>query len=98
MFDFAMKLILGTQNDRDLKRLRPKVAQIGELESKVKALSDDQMRARIAELKDEVQNKGRSLDDVLAESFALTREAGVRALGMRHFDVQLNGGMVLHAG
>jgi len=98
MFDFAMKLIMGTQNERDMKKSRPRVAAIGALESKMKALSDDQMRARIAELKDEVQNKGRSLDDVLVESFALTREAGVRALGMRHFDVQLIGAMVLHRG
>jgi preprotein translocase subunit SecA len=98
MLDLAMKLLLGSQNDRDLKKLQPRVAQIGALEAKVKALTDDQMRARITELKDEVQNKGRSLDEVLPESFALTREAGVRALGMRHFDVQLIGGMVLHSG
>ena len=98
MFDFAMKLIMGTQNERDIKRLRPKVAAIGELESKVKALTDDQMRARIAEMRVEVQEKGKTLDDALIESFALTREAGVRALGMRHFDVQLIGGMVLHQG
>jgi preprotein translocase subunit SecA len=98
MFDIAMKMILGSQNDRDLKRLKPKVVQINELESKVKPLTDDQIRARIAEFKDQVQHKGRSLDDVLAECFALTRESGMRALGMRHFDVQLIGGMVLHQG
>ena len=98
MFDIAMKMILGSQNDRDLKRLKPKVVQINELESKVKPLTDDQIRARIAEFKDQVQHKGRSLDDVLPECFALIRESGVRALGMRHFDVQLIGGMVLHQG
>ena len=98
MYDLAMKLIMGTQNERDLKKLRARVVAISNLESKVKALSDDQMRARIAELKVEVQDKGRSLDEVLPESFALTREAGVRALGMRHFDVQLIGAMVLHQG
>jgi preprotein translocase subunit SecA len=89
--------VFGTQNDRDLKRLRPLVERIGELESGVRALSDADLRARTAALRQRV-SAGTSLDDLLPEAFATVREAGRRVLNMRHYDVQLIGGMVLHAG
>jgi preprotein translocase subunit SecA len=109
--------IFGTKNDRDIKAMRPRVAAINALEDRMKALSDDQITARIAELKVEVRKamadkrsrKARGedltkdevnaiLDGVMHECFALTREAGRRVLGMRHYDVQLIGGMTLHSG
>src|SRR5512138_719850 len=98
MFNYALKKILGTKNERELKRLRPLVARVNELEPRMKALSPEDFPRLVAEWKEQVQKKGRSLDDVTPEAFALVREAGVRALGMRHFDVQLIGGAVLHSG
>jgi preprotein translocase subunit SecA len=95
--DFVVKKIVGSKNDRELRKIAPIVARTNELESRVAALSQEQMQARIRDLKGEV-SKGRKLDDIVPEVFALTREAGKRALGMRHFDVQLIGGMVLHTG
>jgi preprotein translocase subunit SecA len=89
--------VIGTQNERELKRLRPRVAQINALESSIKPLSDDELRAKTAEFRERVAN-GESLDDLLPEAFAVVREAGWRVLNMRHFDVQLIGGMVLHSG
>ena len=89
--------VIGTQNDRELKRLRPRVADINALEPATKALTDDQLRAKTAEFKTRVGN-GEPVDDLLPESFAVVREAGRRVLNMRHYDVQLIGGMVLHAG
>src|SRR5690349_6557767 len=89
--------IVGTQNDRELKRLRPRVADINAFEPAIKALSDDQLKAKTAEFKSRLAN-GETLDDVLPEAFAVVREAGRRVLQMRHYDVQLIGGMVLHNG
>ncbi len=89
--------IVGTKNERELRKLQPRVAAINVLEPGVRLLTDDQIRARTLELKQRVQ-EGASLDDVLPEAFALCREAGRRTVGMRHFDVQLIGGMVLHHG
>ncbi|MGE4292763.1 MAG: preprotein translocase subunit SecA [Desulfovibrio sp.] len=91
------KKIFGSKNDRYLKKCRPAVQRINELEERMQALSDDEMRAQVAAWRTEVQN-GRSLDDLLPECFALVREAGVRSLEMRHFDVQLIGGIALHEG
>ncbi|SKA90264.1 preprotein translocase subunit SecA [Paucidesulfovibrio gracilis DSM 16080] len=91
------KKIFGSKNDRYLKKCRPMVKRINDLEERMQALSDDAMRAQVASWREEVQN-GRSLDDLLPECFALVREAGVRSLEMRHFDVQLIGGMALHEG
>jgi preprotein translocase subunit SecA len=98
MVNYVLKKILGTKNERELKRLRPLVARVGELEPRMKALKDEDFPRLVAEWKQQVREKGRSLDDVMPEVFALVREAGVRALGMRHFDVQLIGGAVLHSG
>jgi preprotein translocase subunit SecA len=89
--------VIGTQNDRELKRLMPLVAQINELEATIQPLSDEQLRAKTAEFKERVA-KGETLDELLPEAFAVVREAGRRALNMRHYDVQLIGGMILHSG
>src|SRR5579885_1605506 len=89
--------IIGTKNDRELKRLRPKVQAIGELEPSIQKLSDAELRAKTDEFRRRLQN-GETLDDLLVEAFAVVREAGRRVLNMRHFDVQLIGGMVLHRG
>ena len=89
--------VIGTQNEREIKRLRPLVAEIGALEPQVQALTDEQLRQKTEEFKNRVAG-GESLDDVLVEAFAVVREAGKRVLNMRHFDVQLIGGMVLHSG
>ena len=98
MVNYVLKKILGTKNERELKRLHPLVARINELEPRMKALSDADFPRLTAEWKQQVQERGRPLDELLPEAFALVREAGIRALGMRHFDVQLIGGAVLHSG
>ncbi len=97
MIEYVLKKIIGTKNDRELKRAIPKVAHINELETKMRALKDEDFARETARLKQEVAN-GKSLDDVLFEAFAMTREAGRRVLGQRHYDVQMIGGMFLHQG
>jgi preprotein translocase subunit SecA len=89
--------VFGTQNERDLKRLRPLVAEVGAFEPAVKALSDEQLRGKTAEFRQRFA-QGETLDDLLPEAFAVVREAGWRVTNMRHFDVQLIGGAVLHKG
>jgi preprotein translocase subunit SecA len=89
--------VIGTQNERELKRLRPRVTEINALEASIQPLSDEQLRGKTAEFRQRVAN-GEPLDDLLPEAFAVVREAGRRVLNMRHFDVQLIGGMVLHSG
>jgi len=89
--------IFGSQNERVLKKLNPLVDQINTLEAGLKSLDDDALRAKTGELKTRLAN-GSPLDDLLPEAFALVREASMRTLGMRHFDCQLVGGMVLHDG
>ena len=93
---FAAK-IFGSANERKIKGLRPKVEAINALEAEVAKLSNDQLRARTAEFRQQLAN-GASLDDLLVPAFATVREAAKRTLGQRHFDVQLIGGMVLHQG
>jgi len=97
IIDKALAKVFGTANERELKRMAPIVAQINSLETQTRALTDEQLRARTAEFRQRVAD-GESLDDVLPEAFAVVREAGRRTLNMRHFDVQLIGGMVLHRG
>ncbi len=97
LIDAILRKIVGTKNERELRKLQPRVLAINELEPSVRALTDEQVRERTFELKDRLA-RGAQLDDVLHDAFALCREAGRRALGMRHFDVQLIGGMVLHQG
>jgi preprotein translocase subunit SecA len=89
--------VIGTQNEREIKRLMPRVADINALEPQTAALTDEQLRAKTDEFRARVAN-GESLDDLLPDAFAVVREAGLRVLNMRHFDVQLIGGMVLHKG
>src|SRR3982750_3205926 len=97
MLDTLLAKVVGTQNDRELKRLRPIVAEVNALEPSIQALSDAQLRGKTAEFKQRLAN-GESLDDLMPEAFAVVREAGRRVLNMRHFDVQLIGGAVLHKG
>jgi preprotein translocase subunit SecA len=98
MFNYVVRKVIGTKNERELKRMRPVVSRINDLEPKMKAMQDADFPRRTAELKEEVQNKGRTLDDILPEAFAMVREAGRRVLSQRHFDVQMIGGMILHKG
>ncbi|QEY25963.1 preprotein translocase subunit SecA [Neisseria zalophi] len=91
------KKVFGSRNDRLLKQYRKTVSKINDLEPKIKALSDDELKAKTPEFKQRIAN-GESLDSILPEAFAVCREASRRVLGMRHFDVQLIGGMVLHNG
>jgi len=93
----AVKRVFGDANQRQLKKLNPRVALVRELEPKMKALSDAQLAAKTAEFRQKLDN-GASLDDLLVESFAVAREAAVRTLGMRHYDCQVLGGIVLHQG
>ncbi len=97
MLDTLLAKVFGTQNQRDLKRVQPLVAAIGEREDDVRALSDEGLRAQTAELRQR-RDQGAELDDLLIDAFAVVREAGRRMLAMRHFDVQLVGGIVLHRG
>src|SRR5918993_5435741 len=89
--------VIGTQNEREIKRLRPLVAEINALEPSIQPLTDAQLRAKTGEFRQRVA-AGATLDDMLPEAFAVVREAGWRVLKMRHFDVQLMGGMILHTG
>ncbi len=91
------KAIFGSSNDRYLKSLRPIIKRINDLEGQISALTDEQLQAQTPKLKAEL-DAGKSLDDILPEAFATVREASKRVLGMRHFDVQLIGGIVLHRG
>ena len=84
-------------NKKDVKRLEQRVAQINALEDKMKALSDEELRGKTDEFKARLE-KGETLDDILNEAFAVMREASSRVSGMRHFDVQLMGGIILHQG
>ncbi len=97
MIEFVLKKIIGTKNDRELKKTTPRVVRINEFETKMRALKDEDFARETARLKTEVGN-GKSLDDVLYEAFAITREASRRVLGQRHYDVQMIGGMFLHQG
>src|SRR5687767_15531535 len=97
MFGSLAKKIFGSVNDRRLKSYRPKIAAINAMEAELEALSDEQLRARTAEFKQQLA-QGKTLDDILVPAFATVREAAKRTLGQRHFDVQLIGGMVLHEG
>ena len=111
-FDKILTKIFGTANERLMKKLWPVVAQINSLEEGLKVLSDEQLRAKTVEFRarmaaklegitdaDAVKTAEReALDEILPEAFAVVREAGWRAVQMRHFDVQLIGGMVLHQG
>ncbi|PHY13750.1 preprotein translocase subunit SecA, partial [Caulobacter sp. B11] len=96
MLGFAKKLF-GSSNERKVKALAARVSKINALEPQYAALSDEALKAKTVEFRERL-GKGETLDDLLHEAFAAVREASKRVLGMRHFDVQMVGGMVLHAG
>ena len=98
MFGFLFKKIFGSTNDRYLRKLHPMVQRINAFEPEMQQLADADFPVRIAQYRQEVQDGTRTLDALLPEVFALVREASSRRLGMRHYDVQLIGGMVLHKG
>ncbi|MBI4641704.1 MAG: preprotein translocase subunit SecA, partial [Candidatus Tectomicrobia bacterium] len=97
MFLQLLRKIVGSKNDRELRRIEPLVVRINELEPTMVALSDGQLRAKTDEFKRRLE-EGETLDDLLCEAFAVAREAARRTLNMRHFDVQLIGGVVLNEG
>jgi preprotein translocase subunit SecA len=97
MIDSLVKAIIGTKHDRTMKRLKPVLQRVNDLESSMSTLSDDELRARTAEFRQRIAN-GEAAKSLLPEAFAVGREAGKRALGMRHYDVQVIGGMVLFEG
>src|SRR6476646_8018232 len=97
MLGQVLAKVIGTQNEREIKRLRPLWAEIGAFEPQIQPLTDEQLRGKTDEFWKRVAG-GEALIDVLPEAFAVVREAGKRVLNMRHFDVQLVGGMVLHSG
>jgi preprotein translocase subunit SecA len=97
MLDFILAKIFGTKNEREVKKLRPLVTAINALEPQMQRLTDEELARQTQEFKQRIE-QGASLDDLLVEAFAVVREAARRTLNMRHFDVQLIGGAVLHQG
>src|SRR2546425_5467068 len=113
ILDRVVATFIGTKHERDIKKLQPIVAAINEKEAETRGLSDEALKGQFAKLKDEVQERLKdadpadaaykerlraALDPAIVPAFALVREAGRRFLNMRHFDVQLIGGLVLHDG
>ncbi len=92
-----VKKIFGTKNDREIKRIQAIVDEINSLEPKIQKLGDEELKAKTVEFRERLE-KGETLDDILVEAFAVVREGSVRVLEMRHYDVQLIGGVVLHEG
>src|SRR3979411_2671290 len=97
MIDAVLAKVFGTKNEREVKAMLPTVAAINELEPQFRELSDIDLAAKTIEFKERIA-QGATLDDLLIEAFAVVREAGRRVLNMRHFDVQLIGGLTLHPG
>ncbi|MEE8422979.1 MAG: preprotein translocase subunit SecA [Thermodesulfobacteriota bacterium] len=97
MIGSFLKKIVGSKNERELKKLEPLVQEINNLEQKIKGLTDEELQAFTPQLKDRL-NKGEDIDALIPEAFAVVREVSIRIIGMRHFDVQLIGGIVLHQG
>ncbi len=93
----VLSKVFGTAHEREMKRLSPLITQINSLESKMKALRDTELQSKTVEFRQRLEN-GEQLDSLLPEAFAVGREASLRVLGMRHYDVQLIGGMILHRG
>lgn len=88
-----LEKVFGSYSDKEIKKIKPVVAKINSLEPEMEALSDDELRAKTDEFRARLAD-GATLDDILPEAFAVVREASKRVLGMRHFDVQLIGGIV----
>src|SRR5689334_21791096 len=97
MLDTFLKKFTGSSNEREVKKIQPLVQKINELEPKVSSLTDEQLQSKTAEFKQRSEN-GETLEEILPDAFAVVRESGKRVLNMRHFDVQLTGGVVLHQG
>jgi preprotein translocase subunit SecA len=97
MIGNLLKKIVGTKNERELKRIQPLIEQTNSFEERMKGLSDAELKAMTPHFKERFAN-GEELDSLLPEAFAAVREVGVRTVGMRHFDSQLVGGVVLHEG
>ncbi|MGL5963505.1 MAG: DEAD/DEAH box helicase, partial [Fusobacteriaceae bacterium] len=97
MFGDLLKKIFGTRNDREIKRIKKLVAAINSLEPEIEKLSDEELKGKTYEFRERLE-KGEVLDNLLVEAFAVVREASKRVHGMRHYDVQLVGGIVLHEG
>ncbi|MEM6456954.1 MAG: preprotein translocase subunit SecA, partial [Acidobacteriota bacterium] len=97
MINTVLAKVFGTKHERDIKRMQPQVAAINDLEPSLKKLSDDELAARTVTFREQL-DQGASLDDLLVPAFATVREVAMRTLGMRHYDVQLMGAMVLHRG
>lgn len=97
MLTSIAKKIFGSRNERIIKRLEQNVSKINALEPSIQQLTDEQLAGKTLEFRERLQ-QGATLDDLLPEAFAVVREASIRTLGLRHFDVQLIGGMVLHEG
>src|SRR5580658_4161566 len=97
MIDAILAKVFGTKNKREIKAIQPVVAAINDLEPSIQQLSDIDLAAKTIEFKEKLA-QGASIDDLLIEAFAVVRETSRRVLNMRHFDVQLIGGMVLHKG
>ncbi len=97
MLGLLVKKIIGSKNERELKKIKPTIQRINELETEIRSLSDDQLRARTPAFKERLE-RGESTEEILPEAFAVVRETARRTLGERHFDVQLIGGIVLHEG
>lgn len=97
MINNMMKKVFGTKHDRDIKAMRPLLNKINQLEEQMKKLSDEELQAQTPKLR-ELLNNGATLNDILPEAFATVREASTRVMGMRHYDVQIIGGIVLFEG
>ncbi|MBN1222430.1 MAG: preprotein translocase subunit SecA, partial [Candidatus Aminicenantes bacterium] len=97
MYKYLIRKIFGTKTERDLKKLQPYVSAINELEPRIQSMDSSQLKAKTSEFKEKLE-QGASLDDILIDAFAVVREVSKRILNMRHFDVQLIGGVVLHQG
>src|SRR5271154_2269082 len=97
MIGAVARKLFGSSNDRRIRGYRQRVDAINALEKELERLSDEALRARTDDFKKQLA-EGKSLDDILVPAFATVREAGKRAIGQRHFDVQLMGGMILHEG
>ena len=92
-----LEKIFGNYSDKEIKKIMPIIKKINDLEPSISPLTDEELKAKTPEFKERLAN-GETLDDLLPEAFAVVREAAKRVLGMRHFDVQLIGGVVLHQG
>ncbi|MDD5688410.1 MAG: preprotein translocase subunit SecA [Elusimicrobia bacterium] len=97
MINFIFRKLFGTKSERDIKKLQPLIEQINLLEEQIKKLSDDSLKLKTTELKKRLSD-GETIEDILPEAFAVVRETSKRTIGLRHFDVQLIGGMILHQG